>query len=126
MSTYFGRTLTYREELECILWDIYKDAHGFRPRGMNMQDMTEEELLAQIARCEEVIEAEIEEEKRMAPTYIAEFEAKVAATMNENDCDRLTAIDIMTDGESGDPHYVSYRFSLPHTYDCLKGEYKNV
>lgn len=126
MTTQFGQTLSYHEELECILWDVYKDAHGFRPRGMNMQDMTEEELLAEIARCEKVIEADIEEEKRMAPIYIADFEALVASTMNAKGCHRVEAIDILTDGESSDPHYVSFRFNLPHNYDCLKGEYKNV
>ena len=28
-------TMTRREELESIFWDMYKDAYGFRPRGIS-------------------------------------------------------------------------------------------
>jgi len=28
-------TRTRREELECIFWDMYKDAYGVRPRGVD-------------------------------------------------------------------------------------------
>ena len=28
-------TMTRREELESIFWDLYKSAYGFRPRGIS-------------------------------------------------------------------------------------------
>jgi hypothetical protein len=35
-------TMTRQEELQCIYWDMYKDAYGIRPRGIDTSNWTEE------------------------------------------------------------------------------------
>jgi hypothetical protein len=40
--------LTHKEQLECIFWDAYKDAHGFRPRHIDVSAMTVAELEAEL------------------------------------------------------------------------------
>ena len=34
-------TMTRQEELHSIYWDLYKDAHGIRPRGIDTSNWTE-------------------------------------------------------------------------------------
>jgi hypothetical protein len=38
--------MSHKEQLECTIWDAYKDAYGFRPRHLNLQAMSEAELEA--------------------------------------------------------------------------------
>ena len=48
--------LSRKEQLECIFWDAYKDAYGFRPRGHNISTMTEQELEHEISELAQITE----------------------------------------------------------------------
>ena len=37
-------TMTRTEELQSIFWDLYKEAHGFRPRHVDTTGWTEEQF----------------------------------------------------------------------------------
>ena len=53
------------EELQCIYWDMYKDAYGVRPRGIDTSSWTEDDFTSEFARLSEIIERENAE--RIAP-----------------------------------------------------------
>ena len=40
-------TLTRTEELQCIFWDMYKDAYNFRPRHIDTSTWTEAQFEAE-------------------------------------------------------------------------------
>lgn len=114
---------SYHEELQCILWDVYKDAHGIRPRGMDMQSMSVEEILEEIKRCGDILEREEIAAKEAEPELIALFEEKVKNTMLKIKGTRHDAINIMmaAEGAYNDMDYFKYLHELPHTYNVMEG-----
>ena len=48
-------TMTRREELESIYWDMYKDAHGIRPRHIRLDLCSEAEMEADLDRLHAII-----------------------------------------------------------------------
>jgi hypothetical protein len=114
---------SYHQELQCILWEAYKDAHGIRPRGMDMQSMSVEEILEEIKRCGDIIEREEDAAKAAEPKLIALFEEKVKSTMQKINANRHDAIKVMmaAEGAYGDVHYFKYLHELPYTYNVMEG-----
>ena len=45
-------TMTKIEQLYSIFWDMYKDAHGVRPRGINTDSWTESQFNKEIDALE--------------------------------------------------------------------------
>ena len=66
-----------RQNDEGLLWDLHKDAYGFKPRHLNISEMTDEELSEEIELCSEIVYVDIMLER------IAELEeiAKVKQAM---------------------------------------------
>lgn len=111
--------LSRKEQLECIVWDAYKDAYGFRPRHMNLQAMSEAELEAELAALEQEIARVIEREKAEQAEAIVRFEARVQSTIESGAKDRETAIRwIRTaeEAEFNDDDYLCYCLGLPYGY----------
>lgn len=52
-----------RYDLETLVWDMYKDAYGFRPRHIDFKSMTDEELQKEADYLGRAIERQIEEDK---------------------------------------------------------------
>lgn len=52
-----------RHDLEALVWDMYKDAMGFRPRHIDFSSMTDEELEAEADSLGRMIERQIQEEE---------------------------------------------------------------
>lgn len=52
-----------RYDLETLVWDMYKDAMGFRPRHIDFSSMTDEELQSEADSLGRMISRQIEEEK---------------------------------------------------------------
>jgi hypothetical protein len=46
------------EQMQCQFWDMYKDAYGSRPRGIDTTEWTEEEFMAEFETLGRVIERE--------------------------------------------------------------------
>ena len=111
--------LSYKEQLECTVWDAYKDAHGFRPRHMNLQAMSEEELKAELEYLETVIHQNAIEQNREEQAAIVRFEARVQSTIDAGAKDRETAIRWIRsaeDADYGDDDYLCYNLGLPYGY----------
>jgi len=75
-----------RYELETLVWDMYKDATGIRPRHLNLKSMSLEELQDLVNYCGKQIEAQIEADARWEAeeeAYRIEQEAVRAAWLAE-------------------------------------------
>ena len=111
--------LTRKEQLECIVWDAYKNAHGFRPRHMNLQAMTEQELEAELSYLSDVIDRNEREREAEEAEAIVRFEARVKSLIETGASDRETAIRWIRqaeDAEYGDMDFLCYTLGLPYGY----------
>lgn len=70
-----------RYELETLVWEMYKDAHGFRPRHMDMKSMSLEELRKEADYLGKCIEADIAREQ----DWLAQEEAWEAEKQAEHE-----------------------------------------
>jgi hypothetical protein len=52
-----------RYDLETLVWEMYKDAMGFRPRHIDFKSMSDEELQAEADSLGRMIERQIEADK---------------------------------------------------------------
>lgn len=111
--------MSNKEQLECIIWDAYKDAYGIRPRHMNLSAMTEQELQAELTFLEGEIERRIVEERAEQEEAIVRFEKRVQDTIEAGANDRETAIRWIVEAEEAeyaDLDYLCYRLGLPYGY----------
>ncbi len=109
--------MSRRDQLAATHYDFYKDVHGIRPRWMNYDAMTEEQLeqeLEQLGREAEVQAAEEAEAQKIA---IAKFEDRVANLMHTG-TNRQRVIAWLMDAEdvNGDTEYFCYLNGLPYGY----------
>jgi len=55
----------YKDELIQTLWDLFKEVHGVRPRGMGYEKYSVTDLEHEVARLEQSLEEEIRHEREM-------------------------------------------------------------
>ena len=110
--------MTRTEELQCIYWDMYKDAHGFRPRHVDTTHWTEEMFVAEFEALELVIRQEELQRAFSEGKAIERFEVRMANLMATGAQDRATAIRWIMDAEGadGDTEYADYLLGLPYGY----------
>lgn len=85
------------EKVECLMWisDLYKDVHGFRPRGYNFEAWSFQELTDFVNGLSEQAEKEAEYEKQA--------EEKAIEDVMSLGVDKKTALRWLDDA---DAHYV--------------------
>ena len=105
------------EQSQCIHWDMYKDAYGVRPRGIDTSSWTLEQFEAEFAELGQTIEKEETQRKINETKAIAEFEDRVANLMHTG-TNRERVIAWLMDAESanGDFEYFCYTQGLPYSY----------
>ena len=54
---------TYKDELLQTLWDLFKEVHGVRPRGMGYEKYSVTDLEHEVARLQRSLEEEIRHER---------------------------------------------------------------
>lgn len=110
--------LTRKEQLEETVWDMYKEAHGFRPRHLNLAAMSEDELDAMYQNL--LVEIERAEKARRADQAAAvlRFSKRVEDTIKSGARDRETALRWIheADGSNGDDEYLCYLNGLPYGF----------
>jgi len=106
------------EQASAIWWDLYKDVHGVRPRGVDTSNWTLEGFNAQINALSTALEEQMEEERQNQTLAIQRFESRVQDTVLAGAGNRETAIQwIMRDSGMGDDQeYIEFRFNLPFGY----------
>lgn len=110
--------LTRKEQLESIFWDAYKDAHGFRPRHINVSAMSEAELEAELEDLGKLIDQQ--EKARIADEQkaIVKFGKRIEDTIKSGAGDRETALRWIMDADDarGDWEYLCYLNGLPYGF----------
>jgi hypothetical protein len=106
------------EQASAIWWDLYKDVHGVRPRGVDTSNWTLEGFNAQINALSTALEEQMEEERQNQTLAIQRFESRVQDTILAGAGNRETAVQwIMRDSGMGeDQEYIEFRFNLPFGY----------
>ncbi len=55
----------YKNELVQILWDLFKDVHGVRPRGMGYEKYSVIDLEHEVARLQRSLEEELRHQRKL-------------------------------------------------------------
>jgi hypothetical protein len=105
------------EQMQCQFWDMYKDAYGVRPRGIDTTEWTEEEFMAEFETLGKVIEQEEIARKESEAKAIVDFEDRVLNLMHTG-TNRERVIAWLMDAESatGDFEYFCFTQGLPYGY----------
>lgn len=110
--------MTALEQAQCTFWDLYKDAHGVRPRGVDTSTWTLEQFEAEFEYLQKTIDANFEQEKAQQAEAAKKFEQHVANTMCMGARDRETALRWIMDASDagGDWEYFCFLNGLPYGY----------
>jgi hypothetical protein len=107
------------EQASATWWDLYKDVHGVRPRGVDTSNWTLEGFNAQINALSIALEEQMAEERLAQARATVQFETRVREYIQAGASDRETAINQIAhdSGFGGEDHgYIEYRFNLPFGY----------
>ena len=110
--------LSRKEQLEGIYWDMYKEAHGFRPRHIRLDLCTEAELEADLDRLQTII-ADNDLQREAAEEKAAHaFEMRVMGLLASGAKDREMALRWIheAEGSNGDDEFLCYLVGLPYRY----------
>ena len=110
--------LSKLEQARETYWDMYKDAYGVRPRGVDTSSWTVETFLKEFAYLGLVIEREEANRKEAETKAIFSFEKRVDDLIFSGAKDRATAMRWIHEAEDtqGDDEYLSYTLGLPYQY----------
>lgn len=106
------------EQARSIFWDMYKDAHGVRPRGIDTSTWTIEQFQQEFEYLGRVIADNENQRKVFEADAIAKFEQHVTNTICMGARDRETALRWIMDASNanGDWEYLCYDLGLPYHY----------
>lgn len=106
------------EQYACQYWDMYKDAYGHRPRGIDTSTWTEAEFEAEFVQLAKTINANYELQLESEAKAIERFEAQVDSFIQSGAKTRETAIRWFheAEGSMGDDEYLCFLLGLPYRY----------
>jgi hypothetical protein len=106
------------EQAQCQYWDMYKDAYGVRPRGVDTSTWTLADFDAEFQLLGEIIKQEDIARKAAETEAIEKFEQHVTNTICMGARDRETALRWIMDASNanGDWEYLCYDLGLPYHY----------
>ena len=109
--------MTDLEQAQCTYWDIYKDAYGVRPRGVDTSGWTLADFDAEFKLLGTIIEQENLALKEAQARAVAEFEDSVTNLMHTG-TNRERVIAWLMDAEhaNGDFEYFAFTQGLPYGY----------
>ena len=110
--------LTTLEQYASIYWDMYKDAFGIRPRGINTSAWTEADFQAEFKELGEIIDREEKVRVQAQENAMFSFEKRIDDLIYSGAKDRATAIRWIHEAEDtqGDDEYLCYTLGLPYMY----------
>ena len=106
------------EQYACQFWDMYKDAYGVRPRGIDTTSWTESEFEAEFVSLAKTINANYEEQVVAEERAMIDFEMRVQSLMTSGAKDYAMAIRWVheAEGSNGDDEYLCFLVGLPYGY----------
>lgn len=109
--------MTDLEQAQCTYWDMYKDAYGHRPRGVDTSTWTLADFEQEFASLGAVIQREEVDRQSAQAQAITKFEDRVTSLMHTG-ADREQVIAWLMDAEhaNGDSDYFAFTQGLPYGY----------
>jgi hypothetical protein len=105
------------EQAQCQYWDMYKDAYGVRPRGVDTSGWSLEYFEQEFKHLAEIIEMEYKSRKEAEAAAIIKFEDRVTNLMHTGtNRERVIAWLMDAEGASGDHEYFCFLSGLPYGY----------
>jgi len=106
------------EQMACQYWDMYKDAYGVRPRGIDTSSWTEADFEREFDSLAKTCNENYKDQLASEAKAIERFEAQVASFIETGAKDRATAIRWFHEAENtnGDDEYLCYCLGLPYRY----------
>ncbi len=109
--------LSALEQAQCMYWDMYKDAYGVRPRGVDTSTWTLEDFDAEFKVLGQAIEREEIARRAAEAEAIVRFEDRVANLIHPGtNRERVIAWLMDAEGATGDYEYFCYCVGLPYGY----------
>ena len=112
--------MTVLEQYACQFWDMYKDAYGVRPRGIDTTEWTEEQFEAEFVQLSKTIDANYKEQLEQEERATIDFEMRVQNLMTSGAKSYEMAIRWIheAEGSDGDEEYLCFLVGLPYGYFC--------
>ena len=106
------------EQAAMTYWDMYKDAHNFRPRHIDTSSWTLEQFEAEFKVLQEVIDREHILRLEREETASHEFEMRMQDLLRSGAKDRAMAMRWIheAEGSNGDDEYLCFLLGLPYRY----------
>jgi hypothetical protein len=106
------------EQYACQYWDMYKDAYGVRPRGVDTTGWTEAYFEAEFEQLGKEIDANYKEQLAREEVASHDFEMRVLNLLQTGAQDREMALRWIheAEGSDGDDEYLCYLLGLPYRY----------
>jgi len=106
------------EQYSCQFWDMYKDAYGVRPRGIDTSTWSEADFEAEFVSLSKVIKQENIVRKEAEEKASIDFEMRVQGLMMSGAKDFEMALRWIheAEGSNGDDEYLCYLVGLPYGY----------
>ena len=110
--------MTTLEQYACQYWDMYKDAYGSRPRGIDTSAWTEAEFEAEFVQLSKTIDANYTEQLAQEEVAKHDFEMRMLSLLQTGAKDREMALRWIheAEGSNGDDEYLCYLLGLPYRY----------
>ena len=113
--------MTVLEQMQAQYWDMYKDAYGVRPRGVDTSGWSLEYFEQEFKHLAEIIEMEYKSRKEAEAAAIIKFEDRVTNLMHTGtNRERVIAWLMDAEGASGDHEYFCFLCGLPYGYFKLE------
>ena len=111
-------TMTRQEELQSIYWDMYKDAYGVRPRGVDTSNWTELAFNSEFEYLATMIQDNHQLRVLRQEKAVIAFEKRVQAVIGCGAKDRAMALRWIheAEGSNGDDEYLCFLVGLPYHY----------
>ena len=106
------------EQYACQFWDMYKDAYGVRPRGVDTSNWDEATFEAEFNYLQDLIVKNDQERKIAEQEAVHAFEMRVQDLYSCGAKDREMALRWIheAEGSNGDDEFLCYLVGLPYRY----------
>ena len=106
------------EQYACTYWDMYKDAYGVRPRGIDTSSWTEADFEREFFQLSVTIAEEDRQRKEAEEKASHDFEMRILSLQQTGAKTRDMAIRWVheAEGSNGDDEYLCFLVGLPYGY----------
>jgi hypothetical protein len=110
--------MTTLEQYACTYWDMYKDAYGVRPRGIDTSAWTEADFEAEFVSLSRTMDENHKVQVAHEERSIIAFEMRMQELLTSGAKDYAMALRWIHEAEDtgGDDEYLCYTLGLPYRY----------